>query len=468
VEQVSRTIDHYKLFTNRFRSKPRIWEYERKSEMEQLVLGKESLSLLDQIVSMDNLVLAYKSVRKNNGAPGIDGVTVDEYGKTLPQELRQLRQEVLGWTYKPSPVKRVKIPKPGNQGVRLLGIPRVHDRVLHAAIKQVLEPILDPQFSENSFGFRPGRNQQQAITRAKEIVNSGKKFIVDIDLSKFFDRINHDLLINRLGQQISDKRVLRLIGLILRSGIMENGLVQTNSEGSVQGSPLSPLLSNVVLDELDKELESRGHVFCRYADDCNVFVQSERAGQRTMKSLTKFIERKLKLKVNEEKSQVALSKFVKFLGYTIVGTAIAISAKSMDRAYEKIKELIPRRGHLNIEKTVDGINKWYVGWSNYYRISQYTRQFSNLEAHIRRRLRAQLVAHHKRRRFLYKKLRKRGVSHGYARHVYKCKRTWALSITPAVHRAWPNKWFHETMELYTVLDERQPHWFKTSVIPHLT
>jgi RNA-directed DNA polymerase len=281
--------------------------------------------LFEEICETHILQKAFKSVKRNKGAPGIDGITVEMFEQNLEAEIAQLRHQVLNWSYKPTPVRRVEISKGKGKGVRLLGIPIIKDRVLHMAIKMVLEPILDPEFSKNSYGFRPGKNQQQAVGRACDIVRSGKEYIVDIDLSKFFDRINHDRLIHRLGTKIKDKRVLRLTGMILRSGIMAGGVVTTPQEGSVQGSPLSPLLSNLVLDELDKELEGRGLEFCRFADDCNIFVKTEKAAIRVMASIKKFIEVKLKLKVNEEKSQVAKSDRVKFLGMTIINGTIAIA-----------------------------------------------------------------------------------------------------------------------------------------------
>ena len=250
----------------------------------------------------------------------------------------------------------MEIPKPDGKGVRLLGIPTIRDRIVQASIKIILEPILDPKFSNSSFGFRPGRNQRQGVSQAKQIVKSGRKWVVDIDLSKFFDRIPHDRLIYRLGLQIQDKRVLRLIGITLRSGILDKGTLLPSTEGSVQGSPLSPLLSNVVLDELDKELERRRLPFCRFADDCNAFTSSKAAAERVMKSITKFIENRLKLVVNQEKSKAAFSSAVKFLGMTIVASSIAISHASMKRAHEKVKELTPRGTSESIEQTVKRIN----------------------------------------------------------------------------------------------------------------
>lgn len=402
-------------------------------------------NLLEEICQEDNLRQAFKLVKRNKGAPGIDGITIEDYEQNLLEELVQLKQEVLSWRYKPTPVKRVEIPKPDGKGVRLLGIPIIKDRVLHMAIKMVLEPILDPDFSKSSFGFRPGKSQQQAVETAREYVNTGKEFVVDIDLSKFFDRINHDRLIHRLGSKIEDKRVLRLVGMILRSGIMANGTVTTLHEGSVQGSPLSPLLSNLVLDELDKELEKRNLEFCRYADDCNIFVKTERAAVRVMASIKKFIETKLKLKVNEEKSKIAKADQVKFLGMTIVNGFIAISKKAINKAMEMVKSLIPRGTHQPIEQAIDRINTWYRGWTSYFKMTQYPAQLAAIEAHIRRRLRARIVKQQKRRRNLYRKLIKQGVGKKLvAKTVYSNKGSWNLSHTRAVEKGFSNEWFERT------------------------
>ena len=288
-------------------------------------------------------------MKKNKGSPGVDGVTIAEFESRLTEELSRLKEELESWTYKPSPVRRVEIPKPGGKGIRLLGVPTVRDRVVHATLKELLEPIFEPLFSDHSYGFRPERNQRQAVEAAREIVAGGKPYVVDIDLSKFFDRIHHDRLIARLSQQVADKRILRLIGLLLRSGIMANGLVTPSTEGAVQGSPLSPLLSNIVLDELDKELERRGLEFCRFADDCNIFVKTPKAAERVMESVSGYIEKRLKLVVNQDKSQVARSDRVKFLGMTIVGKTIAISHKALQTAMAKVKELTPRGTHLTLE-----------------------------------------------------------------------------------------------------------------------
>lgn len=424
---------------------------------------------LEEICDVSNLLKAFKLVKRNKGAPGIDGITIEEYETNLTTNIKQLKEEALGWTYQPSPVRRVEIPKPDGKGVRLLGIPIVKDRILHMAIKMVLEPLIDPTFSQNSYGFRPGRNQRQAVEKAREIVSAGNEYVVDIDLSKFFDRINHDRLINRLKMHIKDKRILRLIGMILRSGVMSEGVVTTSSEGSVQGSPLSPLLSNVVLDELDKELERRGLNFCRYADDSNIFVKTPRAAERVMQSIKKFIEGKLKLKVNEDKSKIAKAEQVKFLAMTIVNSAIAISKKALDKAMEKVKELTPRGSSLSIEQTMEAINKWYQGWGSYFKMTQYPAQLRKIEAHIRRRLRARLVKQQKRRRHLYHKLTKRGVSKPQARKTaYSEKSTWALSHTGALSKAYSIDWFVSVMgqKIFSNLD--QPGWHGVDVWVKLT
>lgn len=414
---------------------------------------------LEEICEYSNLEAAFKLVKRNKGAPGIDKVTIEEYEAKLPANLELLRNEILNWTYKPTPVKRVEIPKPDGKGVRKLGIPIVKDRILHAAIKIVLEPKIDPTFSARSFGFRPGKNQQQAVERARELVRGGNDQIVDIDLAQFFDRINHDRLIYRLKTYVQDKRILRLIGEILRSGIMVEGVVIPSDEGSVQGSPLSPLLSNVVLDELDKELEKRGLQHCRFADDCNIFVKTERAAERVMKSIKKFIEKKLKLKVNEGKSKVAKADRVKFLAMTIVNGAIAISKKALMKAMEKVKELTPRRTHEPIEQTMRGLNQWYQGWASYFKMTQYPSQLKKIEAHIRRRLRARFVRQQKRKRHLYRALIKLGVTKSRARTVYSNKATWALSHMRAVEWAYSNRWFKEKMKQKVFSDKGLPGWF---------
>jgi len=431
--------------------------------MKQLELFKDERGFFERLCTRAELEAGFLAVKRNGGSPGIDGVTVSDFDIRRDEELKRLKRELESWTYQPSPVRRVEIPKPGkNAGVRLLGIPCVRDRVVQSTLKRILEPMLEPQFSDNSYGFRPGRGQRQAVEAARQIVTSGKEYVVDIDLSKFFDRVNQDRLISRLSLFVPDKRILRIIGTTLRSGVMSNGLWIPTIEGTVQGSPLSPLLSNVVLDELDKELEHRGLAFCRYADDCNIFVRSQKAAERVMQTIGKFIEKKLKLVVNREKSKVALSRFVKFLGMTIISCAIAISAVSLKRAMEKVKALTPRGTHTKIRETIETVNKWYTGWSGYYQMTQYPAQLAKIESHIRRRLRMRLISQQKRKRYLVNKLVKRGVSYSQAAGaVFSNKGRWALSKTRAVEKAYSNQWF-ENMGQKIRSKEIQPHWFPSN------
>ena len=429
--------------------------------MRQRDLFIEGLRLFEELCTIERLEAGFRRVKKNKGSPGVDGVTIAEFESSLIEELSQLKEELESWSYKPSPVRRVEIPKPGGKGIRLLGVPTVRDRVVHATLKAMLEPIFEPLFSDHSYGFRSERNQRQAVEAARRIVAGGKPCVVDIDLSKFFDRIHHDRLIARLSQQVADKRILRLIGLLLRSGIMANGLVTPSTEGAVQGSPLSPLLSNIVLDELDKELERRGLEFCRFADDCNIFVKTPKAAQRVMESVSGYIEKRLKLVVNQEKSQVARSDRVKFLGMTIVGKTIAISHKALQTAMAKVKELTPRGTHLTLEKTLEEINSWYVGWAGYFEMTYYPAQLKKIEAHIRRRLRSRLVDQQKSKRNLHRKLIKRGVSRRQsANAVFSNRKRWALSHTFAVTKAYPVGWFIGEMGQAIRSDRQLPHWFE--------
>ena len=428
--------------------------------MSQLI---EEPRLFENLCSTLYLGIGFILVKRNRGKPGIDGVRIADFEANLDEELSQLQQELSNWTYQPSPVRRVEIPKPGGKGMRLLGIPTVRDRVVQATLKLLLEPIFDPYFSPNSYGFRPGRSQHQAVEAAQRMVNSGKPYVVDIDLSKFFDRIHHDRLIARMGEKVTDKRILRLVGLMLRSGIMINGVVIPSQEGAMQGGPLSPLLSNIVLDELDQELEKRGLEFCRFADDCNIFVKSQKAAERVMEKVSQFIEKKLKLKVNQEKSQVALSDKVKFLGFTVVNGTIAIAHKALQTAMDKVKALTPRGTHKALEPALDKINQWYVGWSNYYSLTNYPSQLHKIEAHIRRRLRSRLVSQQKRKQHLYRNLVKRGVPRKHAsKTVFSNNKRWVLSNTRAVTRAYPNSWFINLKGQEIRSDRKLAHWFEVS------
>lgn len=427
--------------------------------MEQLSLNiyfREKL--FDCITSIPSLSNAFIAVKRNKGAPGIDGVTIEEFEENLAGNLSELSRELREWRYHPHPVKRVRIPKPGTNKKRLLGIPCVRDRVVQYSIKQNLEPLFDPDFSDSSFGFRSGRSQHDAVKKAKELVRSGKKWVVDIDLETFFDTINHDRVIHLLKRKVVDARVLRLVGLTLRSGAMDEGVFVETLEGSVQGSPLSPLLSNIVLHELDQEMERRNLEFCRYADDSNVFASSRKAAERILCSLTHFIESKLKLKVNRDKSKATRCDEVKFLGFTITNDMIAISKKSMEGALKKVGFLIPRGTHLPLEKQIEKVNRWYRGWAEYYALTELPSQMRNIEARIRRRFRLQILRNQKRRKHIVRKLGKQGISRKQAqRAVYQNKGGWALSQTLVVGRAWPNEWF-EQRGLFTISNEARPHW----------
>jgi RNA-directed DNA polymerase len=430
-----------------------------KSQMTLNLLSIDSKHLFEELCTERKLMQGWREVRKNRGTSGSDGQTTDCFELKLSEEIKQLQEELVNWSYIPQPVRRVEIPKPDGAGVRLLGVPCIRDRVVQTAIKQLLEPILDPLFSENSYGFRPGKNQTQAVESAQKIVQSGKGFVVDIDLSKFFDTVNQDHLIGRLGKVIEDKRIIKLVGMTLRSGVMKDGVVTPTKDGTTQGSPLSPLLSNLVLDELDKEIESRGLEFCRFADDCNIFVKTQRAAERVMKGISKFIEKKLKLVVNWEKSKVAESSLVKFLGMTIVNGTRAIARKSMRRAMDKVKELTPRGTSDTIDVAIERINSWYNGWAGYYSMTQYPSQLKAIEAHIRRRLRSRIVDQQKSRRHLFNKLMKQGVSRkAAAKTCFTNNKRWALSHSNAVERAYPNGWF-TTKGLRIKSNESREHWF---------
>ena len=395
-----------------------------RGNMEQGELFTETENLFERLCTVETLKTGFRAVKKNGGSPGIDGISTREYETRLEEEVAQLKAELESWSYKPTPVRRVEIPKP-NGGVRLLGVPCIRDRVLQASLKLLLEPIFDPGFSDSSYGFRPGKNQQQAIEAAQGYAKSGKEYVVDIDLSKFFDRINHDRLLWRVKEKVDDKRIIKLIGMTLRSGVMSNGVTSPTTEGTTQGSPLSPLLSNIVLDELDKELESRGLEFCRFADDANIFVGSKKAAERVMASVTKLLERKMKLVVNREKSKVAITSAIKFLGMTIVLGTVAISAQAMDRAMTTIKALTPRRSAQPVERTIENFNRWYRGWSAYFEMTQYPDQFARLEAHARRRIRANLICNKKRRRYLARALEKAGVRRHTAQKSAVCRKSYS-------------------------------------------
>jgi RNA-directed DNA polymerase len=349
--------------------------------------------LMEEVCERENLKEALRQVKANKGSPGVDGMTVDGITDYLYQHWLAIREQLLSGTYKPKPVRRVEIPKPDGGGTRKLGIPTVLDRFIQQAVMQVLQRRWDPTFSNHSYGFRPRRSAHQAVAQAQQYIAEGYGWVIDLDLEKFFDRVNHDKLMGRIAQRVEDKRLLKVIRAFLNAGVMENGLVSPSVEGTPQGGPLSPLLSNLVLDELDRELERRGHRFVRYADDCNIYVRSERAGQRVMESITQFITHKLKLKVNEAKSAVALPQERKFLGFSFTaGPEVkrTIAPKALDRFRARIREITRRAKGVSMETVMKELVPYMRGWRNYFGFCETPEVLSSLTGWVRRRLRCAL------------------------------------------------------------------------------
>jgi RNA-directed DNA polymerase len=347
--------------------------------------------LMEEVCERENLKAALKQVKANQGSPGVDGMTVVGLKDYLKQHWPAIREQLLNGTYEPKPVRRVEIPKPDGGGVRKLGIPSVLDRFIQQAVLQVLQRQWDRTFSDHSYGFRPGRSAHQAVAQAQQYIAEGHGWCVDLDLEKFFDRVNHDKLMGQIPKRVEDKRLLKLIRAFLDAGVMENGLVSPSVEGTPQGGPLSPLLSNLVLDELDRELERRGHRFVRYADDCNIYVGSERAGQRVMESITQFITQKLKLKVNEAKSAVARPQERKFLGFSFsAGPEVkrVIAPKALDRFKRRIREITRRAKGVSIETTMEELAPYMRGWRSYFGFCETPEVLVSLTRWVRLRLRA--------------------------------------------------------------------------------
>lgn len=346
---------------------------------------------MEEVLSRSNMLQAFNRVVSNKGAAGVDGMTVDELWSYCQQHWERHREELFSGTYRPSPVRKVEIPKPGGKGMRMLGIPTVLDRLIQQALLQVLTRLYDPMFSDSSYGFRPGRSTHQALDRAKEHIASGHRWVVDMDLEKFFDRVNHDILMSRLARQIKDKRILKLIRLYLQAGIMEGGIVSPRSEGTPQGGPLSPLLSNVLLDELDKELERRGHKFVRYADDCNIYVRSRRAGERVLNGVERFLSEQLRLTVNRAKSAVDRPWNRKFLGYTFTHhhqPKFKVSPESVKRFKGRLREELRKARGRNVRTVLAKLQPVLIGWVSYYRKSEVKKTFEELDQWLRRKLRA--------------------------------------------------------------------------------
>src|SRR5258705_2091589 len=366
--------------------------------------------LMEEVCNRENLVRAWIRVRQNKGGPGVDGMTIDDAKDYLREHWPGIRSQLLAGTYQPQPVKRVEIPKPDG-GIRKLGVPCVVDRLIQQALLQVLQKRWDPTFSEHSYGFRPGRSAHQAVAQAQRYIAEGYSVVVDLDLAKFFDRVNHDGLMARVAARVSDKRVLKLIRAFLNAGVMEDGLVRPVDEGTPQGGPLSPLLSNLVLDDLDKELARRRLRFCRYADDCNIYVRSRRAGERVLASVSRFLTSKLKLKVNEAKSAVARPEERKFLGFSISndGSERRIAPKALEKFQIQNRELTRRTRGESLPQLVELLRPYLIGWRSYFGFCQTPIVLTNLEAWIRRRLRMYLWRQWKNGHNRFKELRRRGV-----------------------------------------------------------
>jgi len=399
--------------------------------------------LLEKILSRDNLIAAWKRVKANRGAPGIDGMTIEEFPAATRRHWHEILESLMTGTYQPSPVRRVEVPKPTG-GLRPLGIPRILDRLIQQAIAQVLGPIFDPTFSESSFGFRPGRSAHDAVYQARRYIQQGYTIAVDMDLSKFFDTVQHDVLMHRLSRKVRDKRVLRLIGKYLRAGVMIDGRLQETPLGVPQGGPLSPLLSNIILDDLDKELEKRGHRFARYADDFIILVKSQRAGERVSQSLKRYLERTLKLHVNPDKSKVAPTDQITFLGFTFRGTKIRWSEKAFREFQRRVKLLTGRSWFVSMDYRLQKLAEYLRGWMGYFGIAEYYRPLPELDKWLRRRLRMCYWKRWRKTRTKVRELLKLGTSLNAAISVAVSRKgPWRLSRTLATQTGMTNRWLQE-------------------------
>ena len=413
---------------------------------------------MEAVVERENMWLALKQVERNKGAAGVDNMTVEQLRAYLREHWPGIKAELLAGEYQPQPVRKVEIPKVGSKGMRMLGIPTVIDRLIQQALQQVLSPLFEPGFSESNYGFRPQRSAQQAVLKAREYVREGRRWVVDIDLEKFFDRVNHDVLMSRLAWRIKDKRVLRLIRRYLQAGMMSNGLATARREGTPQGGPFSPLLSNILLDELDKELERRGHKFCRYADDCNIYVQSRSAGERVMKSITSFLEQRLRLKVNAEKSAVARPWERKFLGYSMTSNReprLKVARESVKRLKEKLREIFRRGKGRNLAKLIEvELTPLLRGWMNYFRLAAVKGIFEELDSWIRRKLRCLIWRQWKRTLARAKGLMRRGLREAQAwESATNGRGPWWNAGASHMHAAFPKSFF-DRCGLLSLLEQR--------------
>ena len=425
------------------------------------VTGPGTMQLMEAVVERGNMLAALHRVERNKGAAGVDGMTVADLRANLKEQWPTVRESLLAGNYAPKPVLRVEIPKPDGKGVRKLGIPTVMDRLIQQALHQVMQPIFDPGFSGSSYGFRPGRSAHDAVKQARAYVRDGRRWVVDLDLEQFFDRVNHDILMARVARKVKDRRVLRLIRNYLQAGVMEAGIAVASMEGTPQGGPLSPLLSNIMLDDLDRELERRGHRFCRYADDCNVYVRSKHAGERVMDSLTWFLERKLRLKVNQAKSAVARPWERKFLGYSLTFHRMArlkVAPQSVQRLQLKLKGLFRAGRGRNLARFIhEDLNPVIRGWARYFHLSEVRGTFEELDGWLRRRLRCMLWRQWKRVWPRFKRLRARGLDEVRAwKSVTNGRGSWWNSGSSHMNEAFPQRFFDHLGLLSLLTTVRQP------------
>ena len=414
----------------------------------------EGPRLMEAVVERGNLWLAYRKVVANKGAPGVDGVGVGEFNDWLKEHWPTVKAALLAGSYLPQAVRAVEIPKPSG-GVRLLGIPTVVDRLIQQGLLQVLQPIFEPGFSESSYGFRPGRNAHQAVRAAQQHVRAGKRWVVDLDLEKFFDRVNHDMLMSRVARGVKDERVLKLIRRYLEAGLLREGLTQPRTEGTPQGGPLSPLLSNLLLNDLDRELERRGHSFCRYADDCNVYVRSRAAAEHAMTEITRFLEQELRLKVNREKSACARPWERKFLGYSLtwhVNAKLKIAPESVQRLYEKVRERLRTGRGQSLAAMISELNVLLRGWMSYFRLTEVKGVLDDLDGWLRRKLRSLLWRQWKRTFTRAKALMKRGLLRARAwRSATNGRGAWWNAGASHMNHAYPKSYF-DRMGLVSLVD----------------
>ena len=393
--------------------------------------------MLTQALARENLQRAWKRVKANKGAAGVDGLDIAQTGQHLKHAWPTIRQQLMEGTYQPQPVRRVGIPKPDGSE-RELGIPTVTDRLIQQALLQVLQPLIDPTFSEHSHGFRPGRRAHNAVLAAQRYVQDGYCIVVDVDLSKFFDRINHDILIDRLQKRVNDAGIIRLVRAYLNAGIMDGGVVVERAEGTPQGGPLSPMLANVLLDEVDRELESRGHRFARYADDCNVYVRSRKAGERVMAWLKRRYDQ-LHLKINESKSAVTSAFGRKFLGYSLWRNPQGevrrvVSEKALETFKQRVRQLTCRSGGRSIGEVIERLRRYVLGWKAYFQLAQTPRRWQQLDEWMRRRMRVLHLKHWRRGTTMYRELLKLGAKPNVAKSVVALSRRWWHNSMTALHQ----------------------------------